>query len=83
MAKKESADKTTVRVGISETSQELHFEVAMASEKVIELAQEAIAGNKTLELTDLKDRVILVPAGKISYLEIGDATDQKVGFTSL
>ncbi len=83
MAKKESVDKTTVRVGISETSQELHFEVAMASEKVIELAKEAIAGNKTLELTDLKDRVILVPAGKISYLEIGDATDQKVGFTSL
>jgi hypothetical protein len=83
MAKKESADKTTVRVGISETSQELHFEVAMASEKVIELAKEAIAGNKTLELTDLKDRVILVPAGKISYLEIGDTTDQKVGFTSL
>ena len=83
MAKKESADKTTVRVGISETSQELHFEVAMASEKVIELAKEAIAGNKTLELTDLKDRVILVPAGKISYLEIGDATDLKVGFTSL
>ncbi len=83
MANKESVDKTTVRVGISETSQELHFEVAMASEKVIELAKEAIAGNKTLELTDLKDRVILVPAGKISYLEIGDATDQKVGFTSL
>ena len=83
MAKKESVDKTTVRIGISETSQELHFEVAMASEKVIELAKEAIAGNKTLELTDLKDRVILVPAGKISYLEIGDATDQKVGFTSL
>jgi hypothetical protein len=83
MAKKESADKTTVRLGISETSQELHFEVALASAKVIELAKEAISSKTTLELTDIKDRVILVPAGKISYLEIGDATDQKVGFTSL
>jgi hypothetical protein len=83
MAKKESSEKTTVRVGISETSQELHFEVALASEKVIELAKAAISGNQTLELTDVKDRVILVPAGKISYLEIGDTSDQKVGFTAL
>jgi len=83
MAKKESSTKTTVRVGISETSQELHFEVALESEKVIALAKEAIASNTAMELTDIKDRVILVPAGKISYLEIGDTTDQKVGFTAL
>ena len=83
MAKKEAGTKTTVRVGISETSQELHFEVALASGKVIELAKEALASSQTLEFTDIKDRVILVPAGKISYLEIGDTTDQKVGFTAL
>jgi hypothetical protein len=83
MAKKDSVGKTTVRIGISETSQELHFEVALASQTVIEIAKEAIAGNLTLELTDIKDRVILVPAGKISYLEIGDTSDQKVGFTAL
>jgi len=83
MAKKESENKTTIRVGISETSQELHFEVSLESAKVVALAQEAINTGKTLELTDIKDRVILVPAAKISYIEIGDTTDQKVGFTSL
>ena len=83
MAKKESENKTTVRVGISETSQELHFEVSLEAAKVVTLAQEAINSGKTLELTDIKDRVILVPAAKISYIEIGDTTDQKVGFTSL
>ena len=83
MAKKESENKTTVRVGISETSQELHFEVALEAAKVVALAQEAINTGKTLELTDIKDRIILVPAAKISYIEIGDTTDQKVGFTSL
>ena len=83
MAKKESENKTTVRVGISETSQELHFEVALEAAKVVALAHEAINTGKTLELTDIKDRVILVPSGKISYIEIGDTTDQKVGFTSL
>ena len=83
MAKKDSEIKTSVRVGISETSQELHFETNLESEKVVALAHDAITGNKTLELTDVKNRIILVPAGKISYIEIGDTSDQKVGFTSL
>ena len=83
MAKKDLGNKTTVRVGISEASQELHFETHLDATKVVALANEAISSNKTLELTDIKERVILIPASKISYLEIGDATDQKVGFTSL
>lgn len=83
MAKKEFETKTTVRIGISDTSQELHFEVAIETAEVIALAHAAISEAKTLELKDIKDRIILVPAGKISYIEIGDTTDQKVGFTSL
>jgi len=83
MAKKEMDIKTSVRIGISETSHELHFETNLDTAKVISLANDAITGNKTLELTDIKERVILVPAGKISYIEIGDTTDQKVGFTAL
>ncbi len=83
MAKKDIDNKTSVRIGISETSQELHFETNLDTAKVIALANDAITGNKTLELTDIKARVILVPAGKISYIEIGDTTDQKVGFTAL
>lgn len=83
MAKKEMDIKTSVRIGISETSHELHFETNLDTAKVISLANDAITGNKTLELTDIKERVILVPAGKISYIEIGDTTDQRVGFTAL
>lgn len=83
MANKDSESKTTVRVGISETSQELHFETHLESAKVLELAHAAIDSGKTLELTDIKNRVVLVPSGKISYIEIGDTTDQKVGFTAL
>jgi len=83
MAKKDNGTKTSVRIGISETSQELHFETSLDAQKVIALANEAISGSKTFELTDVKDRVILVPAGKISYVEIGDTTDSKVGFTAV
>ncbi len=83
MGKKDKDNKTSIRVGISDTSQELHFETYLANEKVVALANEAISSGKTLELTDIKDRTILVPAGKISYIEIGDTSDQKVGFTAL
>jgi len=83
MGKKDQGNKTSVRVGISETTQELHFETHLEASKLLALANEAITSNKILQFTDIKERVILIPAGKISYLEIGDATDQKVGFTSL
>lgn len=83
MAKKDFEGKTSVRVGISDTSQELHFETHLEAAKVVSLASEAISAGQTFELKDIKERTILVPAGKISYIEIGDATDTKVGFTAL
>jgi len=83
MGKKDKDNKTSVRVGISDSSQELHFETFLANEKVVTLAHAAITSGTTLELVDIKDRTILVPAVKISYIEIGDTSDQKVGFTSL
>ena len=83
MAKKEIEKKTSIRIGISETSQELHFDTNLEASRVISLANEALSGNTIFEVKDVKDRVILVPASKISYFEIGDTTEQKVGFTSL
>ncbi len=83
MGKKDKDNKTSVRVGISDSSQELHFETHLSDEKVVALANAAISSGTTLELIDIKDRTILVPAAKISYIEIGDTSDQKVGFTAL
>jgi len=54
MAKKESENKTTVRVGISETSQELHFEVSLEASKVVALAQESINNGKVMLLQGVK-----------------------------
>ena len=83
MAKKDTENKTSVRIGISDTTQELHIETATESEKIIAAANEAIDHNKTFQIKDIKNRVTLIPAGKISYIEVGDITDQKVGFTAL
>jgi Protein of unknown function (DUF3107) len=83
MGKKDKENGASVRVGISDSSQELHFETALSSEKVVALAHEAISSGTTLQILDIKDRTVLVPAGKISYIEIGATSEQKVGFTAV
>ena len=43
---------------------------------------EAVAGDGVLALTDTKGRRVIVPADRISYVEIGDGTTGHVGFRS-
>ena len=83
MAKKDNEKKTTVRIGISESSQELNFETMTDADKIVSLVNEAIASHKVFQISDVKGREFLVPGSKISYIELGDSVDQKVGFTAL
>ena len=41
---------------------------------------EALSGNGVLRLSDVKGRTVIVPADKITYLELGSATSSAVGF---
>jgi len=81
--KKSSEQSIQVRIGISDSSHELVFETETAPEKVLSLANEAIEKKTSLELTDTRRRTVLVPAGKIAFIEIGDSAERKVGFTTL
>ena len=81
--KKSSEQSIQVRIGISDSNHELVFETESAQEKVLSLANEAIEKKTSLELTDTRNRIVLVPAGKIAFIEIGDASERKVGFTTL
>ena len=81
--KKSSEQSIQVRIGISDSNHELVFETETAPDKVLSLANEAIAKKTSLELTDTRRRTVLVPAGKIAFIEIGDSAERKVGFTTL
>jgi hypothetical protein len=81
--KKSSEQSIQVRIGISDSNHELVFETETTSEKVLSLANEAIEKKTSLELTDTRRRTVLVPAGKIAFIEIGDSAERKVGFTTL
>jgi hypothetical protein len=81
--KKSSEQSIQVRIGISDSNHELVLETETAPDKVLSLANEAIEKKTSLELTDTRRRTVLVPAGKIAFIEIGDSAERKVGFTTL
>jgi hypothetical protein len=75
--------KTDLRIGIADTGVDLVYEIEGSVEDVVAKIEAAINDAKTLSLTDTKGRQILVPASKIAFTEVGNASDRKVGFTTL
>jgi beta-xylosidase len=43
---------------------------------------EAIKSSSVLSLSDTKGRELLVPSNKISFVEVGESSDRKVGFAN-
>ena len=80
--KKSAGGNTEVRIGISESNQELHIEVEGAADDVIALVNAAVDNGKILKLTDTKGRQTLVPSDKIGFVEVGPAPERRVGFAS-
>jgi len=81
--KKGSESVTHVRIGISDSNQELNFETSLSREEVQALVSAGITGSTPVVLTDSKERTIIVPAGKIAFVELGSTAERKVGFATL
>ncbi len=69
-----------IRIGIQNVAREISFQTEMSKDDVVERVRAAVNDNANLELTDDKGGTILVPAGVLGYVEIGDATARRVGF---
>jgi Protein of unknown function (DUF3107) len=81
--KKSSATaRTDIRIGISDSSQELHIESELESEKAIAIVTAAIDSGKPLALTDVRGRQTIIPNGKISFVEVGEISERRVGFAT-
>jgi hypothetical protein len=81
--KKSSGSNTEVRIGITDSNQELHIEVESSVEEVIAAVNAAIDSGKALKLSDTKGRQTIVPANKIGFVEVGQAPERRVGFASI
>ena len=66
-----SGTATEVRIGISDSTQELHIECELAPEKVIEAVTTALDSGKSLTLTDIRGRQTVIANNKISFVEVG------------
>lgn len=68
-----------VKIGIQNVAREIVLD-ATGSEDEIEAAVTAALEGGSLVLTDDKGRRIMVPAGALGYVEVGEPTRGRVGF---
>ena len=73
-----------VKIGVTDSPRELHFNSAQAPEELEKLVTAALSdgdkGNALLSLTDDKGRRFLVQAARVAYVELGPADSRRVGF---
>ncbi|GAB2924645.1 DUF3107 domain-containing protein [Rhodococcus aerolatus] len=73
-----------VKIGVAESPRELVVNSGQAPDEVESLVNAALEGERTgvLALTDDKGRRYLLPASRVSYVEIGPADPRRVGFST-
>ena len=79
----EEEPSVEVKIGVQHTSRELALESVQTPDEVADAVAKAIADSDgLLSLVDEKGRRIIIPAAKIAYVEIAEATQRRVGFTA-
>ncbi len=68
-----------IRIGVQNVSREITIDTEMSSDEVAAAVAAAAEGG-TLDLTDAKGRRVVVPAGALGYVDIGEETKRRVGF---
>ena len=69
-----------VKIGVQHAQRELVLETDSTPEDIESRLTEALADGGVLRLADVKGRTVVVPADKITYLELGSPTSSTVGF---
>jgi hypothetical protein len=75
--------RSEVRISISDQAREITIEVTAERDEVLATVKKAISESQPLVLTDIRGRQYLIPAAKISSVEIGDSAERRVGFAGL
>ncbi|MEU0970660.1 DUF3107 domain-containing protein [Streptomyces sp. NPDC005917] len=73
-----------VKIGVQHAPREIVLESGLNAEEVERLVADALAGkSQVLSLEDERGRKVLVPTDRLAYIELGEPTVRKVGFTAL
>jgi Protein of unknown function (DUF3107) len=70
-----------VKIGIQDVARELVLDSTLSPDEVTQALSEAIKSDLgLLTLVDEKGRRVVVPVGKLAYLEIAESEARRVGF---
>ncbi|MFH8365729.1 DUF3107 domain-containing protein [Streptomyces sp. NPDC018031] len=73
-----------VKIGVQHAPREITLESGQSAEEVERAVADALAGTaQLLSLVDDRGRKVLIPADRLAYVEIGEPTTRKVGFSAL
>jgi hypothetical protein len=71
-----------VKIGVQHVTREIVLESTQTPEEVAAIVTEAL-GSSTLQLTDERGRLVVVPTQSLAYVEIGVEETRRVGFGAL
>ena len=72
-----------VKIGVQHSHRELTLESTQTPAEVADAVAKALADpDGVLTLLDEKGRQVIIPAAKLAYIEIAEATQRRVGFTA-
>jgi len=80
---KSDAAKSEVRISVSDQVREITVELAADRDEVLTTVKTAIGQGEPLVLTDIRGRQFIIPAAKISSIEIGESAERRVGFAGI
>ena len=78
--KSDSANKVQVRITVANVNSDINFESSLSAADIQGAVNAALKSGDALTLEDIRGRVVMVPADKIGFVEIGEQTDRRVGF---
>lgn len=71
-----------VKIGVQNVAREIVLESNQSAREVSQAVTTAVTSGTSLELTDDKGRVIVVPSAALAYVEVGSEESRRVGFGS-
>lgn len=69
-----------IKLGIVQVAREITLETQESADEISSRLASAVESNGIFELEDDKGRKILMPAGRVGYVELGSPNARPVGF---
>lgn len=69
-----------ITIGVRNVTREITLETVQSAEDVLATVEKAVTDGTTLVLADEKGRRVVVPAGALGYVELGEEETRRVGF---